>query len=252
MPSLAQMMMIPNNAKHIKLCFSQGLRAGVAAAVFSITVAGCALQGPAGDKRFAVAAQSEPPAPKAPYRIGSNDTLRIRVLGEPELSGDAFLVNQDGKVEMLLLGEIPAAGATTAELSEQLRGRLNDRFLVNPQVTVSVMTSTRQNVTVDGEVRKPGVVPYAGEMRLMQALAYAEGPTEIARIKDVIVIRDQLGQRLAARFDLKAIRAGEDDDPYLLPQDTVIVGQSSARILYRDLAKSLPSLSSMFVVISRD
>jgi polysaccharide biosynthesis/export protein len=212
----------------------------------------CAVTGPAGDASFATVAPIAEQAPAEAYRIGANDILKIRVLGEPELSSDAISVSQAGTIEMLFLGEVTAADTTTADLAETLRQRLNARYLVDPQVSVSLVSSARQRVVVEGEVKKPGVFPIVGEMRLMQALALAEGPTEIARLKDVVVIREANGQRLAARFNLKSIRTGETEDPYLQPQDTVIVGQSVGSLIYRDLAKSLPSLTSMFVVIGRD
>jgi polysaccharide biosynthesis/export protein len=212
----------------------------------------CAVRGPAGDATFTSVAPVAAQAPTGAYRIGANDVLKIRVLGEPELSSDAMTVSQSGTIEMLFLGEMTAANTTTTELAEILRQRLDARYLVNPQVSVSLVSSARQRVVVEGEVKKPGVFPITGDMRLMQALALAEGPTEIARLKDVVVIREADGQRLAARFNLKSIRSGETEDPYLLPQDTVIVGQSVGSLIYRDLAKSLPSLTSMFVVIGRD
>jgi polysaccharide biosynthesis/export protein len=225
----------------------------VAAQISSLCLlSGCAVSGPAGDASFASVAPIEAQAPTGAYRIGANDVLKIRVLGEPELSSDAMTVSQSGTIEMLFLGELSAANITTADLAETLRQRLDARYLVNPQVSVSLVSSAKQRVVVEGEVKKPGVFPIVGDMRLMQALALAEGPTEIARLKDVVVIREANGRRLAARFNLKSIRTGETEDPYLLPQDTVIVGQSVGSLIYRDLAKSLPSLTSMFVVIGRD
>jgi polysaccharide biosynthesis/export protein len=225
---------------------------GLACALLALSLTGCAAGGPAGDAQFVAAATSLAAQKPAAYRIGASDVLKIRVLGEPELSSDAVTVSQNGTIEMLLLNEVSASGMTTAELAETLRDRLNARFLVDPKVSVSLVSSARLHVVVEGEVKKPGVFPLGGEMRLMQAIALAEGPTDVARLKDVVVIRQQDGQRLAARFNLKSIRTGETDDPYLMPQDTVVVGQSIGSIIYRDLVKNLPSLTSMFVVIGRD
>jgi polysaccharide biosynthesis/export protein len=224
----------------------------MAVAALAVCLSGCALRGPAGDRQFASAAPVQLAPPSGPHQIGISDVLRIRVLGEPELSNDATTVSQAGTIDMLLLGEVEAVGITTAELADLLRARLDARYLVDPKVSVSLVSSARHHVIVEGEVNKPGVFALSGDMSLLQAIALAEGPTEVARLKDVLVIREEAGRRLAARFNLKSIRSGESEDPYLLPRDTVIVGQSFGSLIYRDLAKSLPSLTSMFVVIGRE
>lgn len=218
----------------------------------TLALAGCGVSGPAGNAEFNTLPVAPSAAPVEDYRIGANDQISVRVLGEPELSSEAIVIDQAGAFDMLFLGRVEASGKTTQELAAELRQKLGERYLVDPKISVALNQSARQRVIVEGEVKKPGIFPIVGEMRLMQAIAAAEGPTDIARLKDVVVIREANGQRMAARFDLKAIRRGEADNPILLASDTVIVGQSVGSLIYRDLAKSLPSLTSMFVVIGRD
>src|SRR3546814_6831583 len=59
----------------------------------------------------------------------------------------------------------------------------------------------------------------------LQAVALAKGPTRLASLSRVVVVRQSDGQRKAAMFDLGAIRKGEAPDPEILPGDTIIVGQ---------------------------
>jgi polysaccharide biosynthesis/export protein len=212
----------------------------------------CALRGPAGDRQFAPLAPAATAPAGSDHRIGPDDVLRVQVFGEPELSTDAASVTAAGRIDMPLLGEIAVEGMTAAEIAASLERRLGERYLVEPSVSVAVVRATLQRITVDGEVRKPGVFPFAGSPRLLQAVAMAEGPTDVARLKDVVVLRTSGGQRYAARFDLKAIRRGEAEDPRLMPNDTVVVGQSLGSVLYRDLIRVLPSLTSAFIVVSND
>jgi polysaccharide export outer membrane protein len=68
----------------------------------------------------------------------------------------------------------------------------------------------------------------------------AQSPTRIARLDETVIFRTVNGQRMAARFDLKRIRAGLDPDPQILGGDVVVVGFSSAKSIYRDILSAAP------------
>lgn len=187
----------------------------------------------------------------AEYRIGPSDVLSIKIFQEPDLSNDQMTVDATGRIYMPLVGDIIAAGKTRSELAIDITDGLRGRFLVNPQVSVNIVTAVTQRITVDGQVNKAGIFPKAGQMTLIQAIALAEGTNEIAKLNEVIVFRNIGEQRLAARFDLGAIRAGNAPDPEIIGNDIIVVGDSAARRLYRDIMTALPALAGVFVAIDR-
>src|SRR3546814_17831094 len=97
---------------------------------------------------------------------------------------------------------------TAAALSSEIATKLGAKYLVNPQVSVSVASSVSQNVTVEGNVNQPGVYAINGRSKLLQALAQAQSPTDVANLSQVVIFRNIDGRREGAVFDVKASREG--------------------------------------------
>ncbi|HXG81903.1 MAG TPA: polysaccharide biosynthesis/export family protein [Sphingomicrobium sp.] len=178
----------------------------------------------------------------AGYKIAPMDTLSIKVFKMPDLSGD-YEVDLTGQISMPLLGNIPAASLTTAQLDEALTRRLGEKYLENPDVGVSIKSSTARMVTVDGAVNKSGSYPVMGPMTLMQAVALAGGTNQDANPRRVAVFRTIGGQRQAAAFDLTSIRRGEDPDPAIYAGDIVVIDGSGLNPVQKQILNSLPILS---------
>jgi len=177
------------------------------------------------------------------YVIGPTDVIKITVFQVPELSFDGLRVGSFGNIQMPLIGTIRAAGLTPGELSALLEDQLGARYLQNPQVSVTVVESASQKVTVDGDVTKPGVYEMRGRTSLVQAIAMAEGPTRTADLSSVAVFRNVDGQRMVAVFDLRAIRNGEMEDPVILGDDVVVVDRSRLNSAMREILSAVPALA---------
>jgi len=130
-----------------------------------------------------------PTAPKTtPYQLGPGDTLAIKVLGADELTGN-YIVQDDGTIRILMIGKVTAAGVTSEELESRIAQKLKTgRYLTNPQVNVSV--ASYRPFYILGEVAKPGAYPYASGMRVLSAVAAAQGYTYRANQDFVIVTRN--------------------------------------------------------------
>ncbi|MDQ8757236.1 polysaccharide biosynthesis/export family protein [Sphingosinicella sp. LHD-64] len=187
-------------------------------------------------------------APAQAQLIGPLDRLSIEVYGIDEL-GRTVQTDNVGNVTLPLAGEIPAAGLTPQQLAHQIEQRLSGRYVRNPQVTVNIEESANRFVTIDGEVRRPGVVPLGGRMSLSQLVARAQGTTEFARLSHVVLFRTVEGQRMAALYDLRAIRAGLYPDPEIYSQDTVLVGESQARRIFRDILQGSTLLTTPIIAL---
>lgn len=213
------------------------------------SLAGCGTRGPAA---FNSSATVDPDqflsastgSVAADYRIGPSDKLHLRVFQVEDLSFDEIFVDASGKLQLPLLGSVQAAGLTPEELSTDLERRLGERYLRNPEVSVSVSEAASQKITVDGAVMKPGVYEMRGRTTLLQAVAMAEGSSQIADLKKVAVFRTVEGRRMIAVFDLAAIRRGHASDPEVLGDDVVVVDTSRLNARYRDIIAILPALAS--------
>jgi polysaccharide export outer membrane protein len=176
------------------------------------------------------------------YKIAPMDQLGIKVFKSEDLTGD-YDVDLAGRISMPFIGELDAANMTTAQLDERLTAKLGEKYLENPDVSVSIKRSTARVVTVDGAVRESGSFPVAGPMSLIQAVALAKGTTEEANPRRVAVFRTIQGQRQAAAFDLTAIRRGQEPDPQIYPGDIIVVDGSGIKALQKQLLQNLPILS---------
>jgi polysaccharide export outer membrane protein len=127
-----------------------------------------------------------PPPPEPPvYRLAPGDKVAVLVFGQTDMSGQ-FDVNADGMLLVPLVGAVPARDRTLGEVTQDLKTRL-DRFIVNPQFTVDVVTY--RQIFVLGEVQKPGGYPYTVGLTVQQAVALAGGYTRRAITDKVAVTR---------------------------------------------------------------
>jgi polysaccharide export outer membrane protein len=193
-----------------------------------------------------------PPAPVGvDYHIAPDDVLKIDVYREPGLSLSDAAVNAAGNLRMPLIGDVPVAGLSAGEAADVIAGRLGERYLVSPQVSVFIKKAVARRITVDGEVREPGVFPIDGRLTLLQAVAMAKGPTRVASLREVVILRQADGQRQAAMFDLNAIRANKADDPEILPGDTIILGLNRAKAILAGALLAAPALTTAFIALDR-
>ena len=177
------------------------------------------------------------------YRITTGDKLAVTVFRVEDLSRE-YRVDLAGNLAMPLIGNVQVMGRTTGEVREEITRRLGERYLRDPDVTVSVTESTNNNVTVEGGVRRPGLFPLTGQTTLLQTVAMAQGiDPQNGNPRRIAIFRRVSGQRLAAAFDLESIRAGATVDPEIYPGDIVVVQTNSRRGLFQDVLQALPLIA---------
>ena len=199
------------------------------------------------DGQLPTPTRADQTAPSRPYLVGPFDKLKIDVFGVEELERD-IQTDAGGRFSFPLIGTVEASGLTPEELKVELERRLV-AFVRDPQVTVNLVANNSQVVTVEGEVKQPGIYPILGNMTLIKAVATAGGTEELAKLDDIVVFRNVEGQRYAGLYNLRAIRRGNYPDPNIYPNDVVIVGDSSARRIFRDAVAGLPALLTPIIAI---
>lgn len=205
---------------------------------------------PVGSAAYAVMPPPPPAADQREYRIGAADTIALTVFQEPDLSFPGVSVDASGNILLPLVGNVHAAGLTTTELAQAISAKL-ETFLVRPQVSVTVVTSVSQKVTVDGSVEQPGVYTIQGRTTLIDALAMARGTARTAKLNQVIVFRQIDGRPAAAQFNVLDIRMGRQPNPEILGNDIVVVGFSNVKGVYRDLIAASPLIASFSYLVTR-
>lgn len=183
-----------------------------------------------------------------PSLIGPLDTIQVDIFNVPELSRQ-MQVDASGRVSMPLIGTIDARGKTAAELAIAIEDALRGRYVRNPEVTVNIQSSVSQVVTVDGQVVEPGLYPVTNQMTLLRAIASAKGLSAFAREDDVVILRTVGGRKMAALYDVGALRRGMYDDPAIYANDVIVVGDSPARRMFRDVVSLAPLLAAPLVAI---
>ena len=223
----------------------------VCVAVAAMVLSGCTTAGssplPTGEAAYQVIPEHADVA-KAGEAIQPGDRLAIRVFGEPELTGEQYVVDSAGYIQVPLLGELIAGGQTPRELALELQRRLSARYVRDASVTVAVMDRPQSTFTVEGDVTTPGVYPASTTTTLLTAMAQAKSPTKTAMTNDVIVFRKINGQRAGGRFNLTDIRRGRAPDPQILAGDTIVVMNSALKSAWRDTLAALPLLNTFILL----
>jgi polysaccharide export outer membrane protein len=141
-------------------------------------------------------------ARSATYAIGVGDVVSVRVFGQEGMSA-RVRVRPDGKVSLPFLADVAAAGLEPVALAARIQERLKE-FVVNPVVTVALEEAAPLEISVVGEVARPGVYRLEPEAGVLNALAAAGGPTEYARLDRLFVLRP--GAKEGGRIELARIR----------------------------------------------
>src|SRR5581483_11730863 len=142
--------------------------------------------------------RAKPPTTDSDLPLGPGDLIEISVFEVEELSKLKVRISRRGVVNLPLLGAVVAGGRSPSELEEEIRQRLQQRYMRDPQVSVFVHEHTSQRVSIIGAVKKGGIQTMSGPLRLADALALAEGLTDDADHVVYVVRRVPAGTVAAA------------------------------------------------------
>jgi polysaccharide export outer membrane protein len=111
----------------------------------------------------------------ADVKIGPSDVLKVTVYGSPDLTTETR-VNEAGKITFPLIGEVEIGNLPTAEAEKKIASMLESGgFVRKPQVNILVTVLQSQQVSVLGQVNRPGRYPVDGKRSVLDLLALAGG-----------------------------------------------------------------------------
>ncbi|MFC1461306.1 polysaccharide biosynthesis/export family protein [Verrucomicrobiota bacterium] len=149
------------------------------------------------------------PAPPASFVLGQGDEVSITVWRNDELNR-TVKIDPSGSIYLPLAGQIQAQGLAIPELREVVASRLS-KYLVNPQVNISLSALRSQNIYVLGEVASPGTISLDKKMLVWESIAMSGGFTDDANQQNVILIRTVKNQTTVTNLNLQIGQKIEDD-----------------------------------------
>jgi polysaccharide biosynthesis/export protein VpsN len=157
------------------------------------------------------------PVPPSGYTLGPGDEVNIQVFGEEDLS-QKLKIASNGRMNFPFLGELNAAGLTTADLEKRIADGLRGDFLIDPKVSVTI--TDYRPFFVNGQVKSPGSFPFQPGLTVRKALSLAGGLTERASEKRINIISE--GDKQRGRSKGRPVRM----EDVVAPGDIITVDES--------------------------
>jgi polysaccharide biosynthesis/export protein len=185
------------------------------------------------------AQQSPPAAANAQYRLAAGDVIRISVYQSADLTLETRLT-EAGTISYPLLGSVALAGLTVSEAEKRIAdGLRTGNFVKQPQVSVAVQQVRGNQVSVLGQVGRPGRYPLeTGNVQLTDMIATAGGVVP-GGADQVVVVGTRNGQPYRAEIDLPSVfGAGRRaNDLTLQNGDVVWVERAPMIYMYGEVQK---------------
>ncbi|MDB4655347.1 polysaccharide export protein [Flavobacteriales bacterium] len=166
---------------------------------------------------------------------------------------NTYLVDPSGNIEIPLIGTVKVAGISSQVAKFLIKQKL-EKYLTNPTVNLRIRNF---KVTVLGEVKAPGVYTIPNEkITLIEAIGLAGDLTIFGKRVDVLVIREEDGERKFFKIDLRSKSFFESDFYYLHSNDIVYVEPGKGKIAsadawYRILPIVFSGLTAFGLFLSR-
>lgn len=169
--------------------------------------------------------------------LGTGDMLRITVYGSPDLTTETR-VTAAGTVSFPLVGEVKVEGISVPNAEQSIAKLLEEGgFIKQPQVNIVVLQFISQQVSVLGDVLKPGRYPLDHPSTLTDLLALAGGVT--ANGSDLItVISRKEGKSSRQEYDLREmLRKSDSPDAAVAPGDIIYVPRAPVFYIYGEVQR---------------
>ncbi|WP_445718803.1 polysaccharide biosynthesis/export family protein [Flavobacterium sp.] len=161
-----------------------------------------------------------------PYNLSSGQQQNIQ---GTQLLLQGYLVSNEGKINMPVLGEVEVLGLTHAQVEVKIQNELKEKQLLkNPVVVCRILNA---KVTILGEVRSPGTYTfYENNLTVLQALGLA-GDLNISGVrKKIKIIRIENDQQIVGEIDLTQKDWMNSPFYFIKPNDVIVVDPNTAKI----------------------
>jgi polysaccharide export outer membrane protein len=174
--------------------------------------------------------------------------------GQNNAALNGYLVSKKGDIDFPVLGKLEVTGLTTSQLSDTLKSKL-DQYLKDPIVNVRLLN---YKVTVLGEVNRPSSYSITSErVSVVDAIGMAGDLTIDGKRENVLLIREENGERKFIRLNLNSSTLFESPYYYLKQNDIVYIepskskAQSSSQSTFRFIAVGISVISLVLLAVYR-
>ncbi len=165
---------------------------------------------------------------------------------------NTYQIAADGTIDLPLIGKVLLAGKNIAEAESSLKELLTE-YLQKPSVNIRIMSF---KITVMGEVGAPGVYGIPdGRVNLLEAIAMAGDLTIFGRRDNLLLIRNESGQKEYKRLSLNDSKVLQSEHFYMRNNDVLYIEPSKGRSaaddnLYRILPLTVSVLTFVVLIIT--
>jgi polysaccharide export outer membrane protein len=189
------------------------------------------------------------------FNMGSTSSNQGNASGgvDPTLTANGFLVDQDGNIQLPLVGSVQVSGLTTAEARRALEKKLV-QYLKEPVVSLRLINF---RVSVLGDVLRPGVYPVTNErVNISEALSMAGDLNITAERNNVLLIREDNGVRKYMRLNMQSRSLFSSPYYYLQNNDVLYIQPGKTKYAsvdasYRNVSLVISALSVIALLITR-
>lgn len=157
------------------------------------------------------------------YILSPNDVVQMKVYQEDDME-TKVRIGKDGTASFPLIGAVQIGGRSVEQAAAVVSQMLDRDYLVNPQVTLSVVEYSKRRFTVLGQVQKPGTfeIPSEESATLLQAIAMAGGYTRLANPGKVTITRVHGGQKMSYTLDARSLASDANAKAFDVQADDTI------------------------------
>lgn len=172
--------------------------------------------------------------------IGPGDMVKVTVFRHPDLATDAR-VSDAGTIPFPLIGEVQLSGLSPQQAARRIAERLSSgKYVVNPEVQVSISAVNSRQVSVLGNVAKPGRYPIDSINKRVSDFVAAAGGMATGGADTVTVVQVRGGKEIKTDVDLaEMFRTGNlGANMELQPGDTIYVHRAPMIYVYGEVNKA--------------
>ncbi|CAH0998959.1 hypothetical protein LEM8419_00254 [Neolewinella maritima] len=132
-----------------------------------------------------------------------------------------YFVDRAGYIDFPVLGAIQVEGLTLTQVKDRIVDRLENGYLKQPVINIRYLNF---KITILGAVTNPGTVRLSNKrITVLEALGMAGDLTNYANRNNILVIREEDGQRTFTYLDLQSSEVFSSDYFYLQQNDVIYV-----------------------------
>lgn len=167
------------------------------------------------------------------YPLGPGDVVRVQVFQNPELATETR-VSENGSITFPLVGAVEVGGLAIAAAERKIAAALkNGGFVRQPQVNIVILQMRGNQVSVLGQVNRPGRFPLDTLSRVSDMLAAAGGAAPTGDDFAIVTgLRD--GKPFRKVIDIPALYLAEksNEDILLAGGDTIYIHRAPVFYIY--------------------